>query len=73
MLTGIGSSLQELGPFLFHRGEGTSEEPVEVGHTVGLPLELTGAGGFATVPEVLAEVGGSAIASQDPRGASPSA
>ena len=37
VLTGIGSSLQELGPFLFHRGEGTSEEPVEVGHTVGLP------------------------------------
>ena len=28
-LIGIGSSLQELGPFPFHGGEGTSGEPVE--------------------------------------------
>ena len=43
-LTGISSSLQESGPFPFHGREGTSEEPVEVGRTVGLPLELMGAG-----------------------------
>ena len=37
VLTGIGSSLQESGPFPFHRGEGTSGEPAETGRTVGLP------------------------------------
>ena len=36
-LTGVGSSLQELGPFLFHGGEGTFEEPAEAGRTVRLP------------------------------------
>ena len=36
-LTGGGSSLQASGPFLFHGGEGTSREPMEVGRTVGLP------------------------------------
>ena len=36
-LTGIGSSLQESGPFPFHGGEGTSGEPAEAGRTVGLP------------------------------------
>ena len=36
-LTGIGSSLQVLGPFPFHGGEGTSGEPVEAGRTTGLP------------------------------------
>ena len=35
--TGIRSSLQELGPFLFHRGEGTSLGLVEIGWTIGLP------------------------------------
>ena len=37
VLTSIGSSLQELKPFLFHGGEGTSGEHVEVGPTIGLP------------------------------------
>ena len=32
-LTGVGSSLQASGPFLFHGGEGTSGEPTEVGHS----------------------------------------
>jgi len=36
-LTGVGSSLQASGPFPFHGGEGTSREPAEAGHTVGLP------------------------------------
>ena len=36
-LIGIGSSLQESGPFPFHRGEGTSRELAEVGCIVGLP------------------------------------
>ena len=31
-LIGIGSSLQALGPFPFHGGEGTSRELVEAGH-----------------------------------------
>ena len=35
VLTGIGSSLQESGPFPFHGGEGTSGEPAEMGHTIG--------------------------------------
>ena len=72
-LIGIGSSLQESGPFLFHGGEGTTGEPVDVGHTVGLPQESTGAGGSAVVPEMLAEVGGSDIAPKESRGGSPSA
>ena len=29
--TGVGSSLQALGPFPFHGGEGTSREPTEAG------------------------------------------
>ena len=37
VLTGISPSLQELGPFPFHEGEGISRVPVEMGHTVGLP------------------------------------
>ena len=37
VLTSVGSSLQVLGPFPFHGGEGTLGEPVRVGHTVGLP------------------------------------
>ena len=37
VLTGTSSSLQELGPFSFHGGEGTSEKPAEMGCTVGLP------------------------------------
>ena len=73
VLTGIGSSLQESGPFPFHGGEGTSGEPAETGLTVGLPQEPIGVGGSASTPEVLAEVGGPAIVPQDPRGASPSA
>ncbi|XP_066347672.1 uncharacterized protein [Miscanthus floridulus] len=73
VLTGIGSSLQESGPFPFHGGEGTSGEPAETGRTVGLPQEPTGAGGSATAPEVPAEAGGSTVAPQDPSGASPSA
>jgi len=36
-LIGIGSSLQESGPFPFHEGEGTSGELVEAGRTIGLP------------------------------------
>ena len=36
-LIGIGSSLQVLGPFPFHGGEGTSGEPAEAGRTVSLP------------------------------------
>ena len=37
VLTGVGSSLQALGPFPFHGGEGTSVESMEVGCIVGLP------------------------------------
>ena len=37
VLTGIGSSLQESGPFPFHGGEGASVGPAEMGRTVGLP------------------------------------
>ena len=37
VLTGIGSSLQELGPFPFHGGKCMSGEMVEMGHTIGLP------------------------------------
>jgi len=37
VLTGIHSSLQELGPFLFHGGEGASVGPIEIGQTIGLP------------------------------------
>ena len=36
-LTCISSSLQALGPFLFHEGEGTSGELAEAGYTIGLP------------------------------------
>ena len=36
-LIGIVSSWQESGPFLFHGGEGTSREPANAGHTIGLP------------------------------------
>ena len=36
VLTGINSSLQGSGPFLFHKGEGTSGEPAKTGHTIGL-------------------------------------
>ena len=36
-LTGIDSSLQALGPFPFHGGEGTSREPMEVGHSDDAP------------------------------------
>ena len=70
MLTGIHLSLQESGPFLFHRGEGVSAGPAETGWTVGLPQEPTGAGRSTTVPEVSAEVSGSTIMPQDARGAS---
>ena len=72
-LTGISSSLQESGPFPFHRGEGTSGEPAEVGRTVGLPQESTGAGGSAAVPKMSVEAGSSAVAPQESREASPSA
>ena len=61
-MIGIGSSLQESGPFPFHRGEGTSEELVETDRTIGLPQEPIGANGSTAVPEVPAEAGGSAIA-----------
>ena len=37
VLTVIGLSLQESGPFLFHGGEGLSEGLAETGRTVGLP------------------------------------
>jgi len=50
-----------MGPFQFHGGEGTSGELAEVGHTIGLPQEPTGAGGSATAPELLVEVGGSVV------------
>ena len=50
-----------------------SEEPVEAGHTVGLPQESTGAGGSTTTPEMPAEAGGFAVVPQESRGASPSA
>ena len=50
-----------------------SGEPVEMGHSVGLPQEPTGADGSAAAPEVLAEAGGSTVAPQGPTGASPSA
>ena len=63
-LTSIGSSLQAWGPFLFHGGEGTSREPVEAGHTIGLPQEPIEADDSTVAPEVPAEVGGSAIAPQ---------
>ena len=36
-LIGISSSLQALGPFPFHGGEGTSGELAKVGRTIGLP------------------------------------
>ena len=36
-LTGIGSSLQALGPFPLHGGEGTLGQLVGVGRAVGLP------------------------------------
>ena len=72
-LIGIGSSLQESGPFPFHEGKGTSREPAKTGHTIGLPQEPIGVGGFATAPEVPVEAGGSTTMPQDPRGASPSA
>jgi len=72
-LTGIGSSLQVLGPFPFHGGEGSSGEPVEAGRTIGLPQEPTGAGGSVVAPEVPVEAGSSAVVPQEPRGASPSA
>ena len=42
-----------MGPFLFHRGEGTFVELVEAGRTIGLPQEPTGVGGSAVVPKVL--------------------
>ena len=71
MLIGIGSSLQESEPFPFHRGEGTSGEPVEAGRTIVLPQESTGMGGSATAPEMSTEAGGSAITPQESRGASP--
>ena len=61
VLTGIGSSLQESGPFPFHGGEGMSGEPVEMGLTIGLPQGPTGVGGSAVAPEVPVEVGGPAI------------
>ena len=68
VLTGVGSSLQASGPFLFHREEGTSGEPMVAGHTVGLPHEPTEAGGSVVAPEVLSDVGGSAVVPQEPRG-----
>ena len=72
-LTGIGSSLQELGPFPLHGGEGTSRQSAEMGLTIGLPQEPIGAGGSAAAPEVPAEVGGSTVVPQELRGVSPSA
>ena len=53
-LTGSGSPLQELGPFPFHEGEGTSGEPAKAGHTVGLPQKSMGVGGSTTTPEMSA-------------------
>ena len=71
--TGIGSSLQESGPFPFHGGEGASGEPVEAGHTVGLPQESMRAGGSAIAPKMSTEAGGSVVVPQESMGASPSA
>ena len=71
-LIGIGSSLQESRPFLFHGGEGASREPTKMGHIVGLPEQPIGVGGSVAMPEVPAEVGDSVVMPQDPRGASPS-
>ena len=42
-------------------------EPVEGGHTVGLPQEITGAGGSAAAPKMSVEVDGSAAAPQESR------
>ena len=56
-LIGIPSSMQ--GPFPFHTREGAAVRLEEVGWTIGLSLEPSGAGGFATVPEVPA--GGAAL------------
>ena len=72
-LIGIGSSLQELGPFLFHGGEGMSGEPAEARRTVSLPQESTRVGGSTTVPKMSTEAGGSIVVPQELRGASPSA
>jgi len=60
-LTSIGSSLQAAGPFPFHGGDGISREPVEAGHTIGLPQDPTGAGGSVVALEVQAKVGSSTI------------
>ena len=49
-LTSIGSSLQVSGPFSFHRGEGTSREPVEVGLFIDAPQEPTEVGGSVVAP-----------------------
>ena len=72
-LIGVSSSLQALGPFLFHGGEGTSMVPVEAVCTVGLPLEPIEASGSAFASEVPVEVGGSTVGPQAPRGAGRSA
>ena len=50
VLTGVDSSFQALGPFPFHGGEGTSGEPTEAGHTVGLPQEPIEVSGTPSLP-----------------------
>ena len=62
MLIGIGWSLQALGPFSFHGGEGMFVEPMEVSHTVSLSQESTEAGGSTFMPKVPAKAGGSTVA-----------
>ena len=65
MLIGGGSPLQELGPFLFHGGEGISRDPTEAGCTIGLPQVSIGVGGSAAMLEMPAEAGGSTAAPQE--------
>ena len=49
-LRGVVSSLQASGPFSFHRGEGTSGEPMEAGRTIGAPQEPVEAGRTIGLP-----------------------
>jgi hypothetical protein len=69
VLIGISSSLQVLGHFPFHGGEGTSREPMETRHTARLPEESTEVGGSTVMPQEPMEAGSSAFAPQEPRGA----
>lgn len=69
VLIGISSSLQALGHFPFHGGEGTSREPMETRHTTGPPKESIEVGGSTVMPHEPMEAGGSAFTLQEPMGA----